>query len=93
MNEPFNVPHEKFLLPEHMQSAYIGEPFYRGHGIYSVAELEQLCQQFTEFCYQQRLIKQEILNVVEILTTQLQKHIIDKVNEKDPDTQRATSLG
>jgi len=39
-------------------------PYYKGNGNHSVKELEQLCRQFTEYCHQQAVIKQHLIDVI-----------------------------
>ena len=57
-----NINSDKFLLPDHYTP--ISEPYYKGAGQHSVAELQELCTKFTEYCHQQALIKQKLIQEI-----------------------------
>jgi hypothetical protein len=40
----------------------IEQPHFKGPGNHSVRELEELCKTFTEYCHQQQIIKQQLVN-------------------------------
>lgn len=46
---------------------YVEQPFYIGDGNHSVHELQELCKQFTEYCHQQAIIKQELIKEIQSL--------------------------
>lgn len=50
------------ILPEHYK--YQELPYYTGDGNHSVRELEKLCRQFQEYCHQQLVIKQHLIDVI-----------------------------
>ena len=54
-----NVNSDSFLLPE--QYIPIEQPFYKGDGAHSVKELQELCNKFKEYCHQQAVIKQKLI--------------------------------
>ena len=58
---------DKAILPKHY--ALQEKPYFKGYGQHSVYELEILCEQFKEFCYQQSIIKVELIK--EVLKKQL----------------------
>ena len=58
-NLGMNVNSDKFLLPDHYTP--IEQPFYKGDGAHNVKELQQLCNDFKEYCHQQALIKQRLI--------------------------------
>lgn len=39
-------------------------PHYKGDGVHSVKELQELCKNFTERCHQQMIIKQGLIEEV-----------------------------
>ena len=39
-------------------------PHYKGAGNHSVRELEQLCEQYKEYCHQQKVIKQFLITEI-----------------------------
>ena len=43
------------------------KPIYKGKGNHSVAELENICNAFEKYCYQQQIIKQNCMkNIIEL---------------------------
>ena len=52
--------------PIHYKGVQIKEPFFEGKGNHSVHQLEELCEQFKDYCHQQAIIKQNCM-----------KHIIE----------------
>ena len=55
-----NINSDRFILPEQYQRV-VPEPSYRGMGNHSVRELEAICEQFKEYCHQQAIIKQYLI--------------------------------
>lgn len=60
-----NINSDQFILPDHYKA--IKEPHYKGDGEHSIKELQELCNQFKEYCHQQALIKQELINEIKSL--------------------------
>lgn len=60
-----NINSDKYLLPEHYMP--MSQPHYEGCGNHSVAELEDLCMQFTEYCHQQAIIKNVLIQEIKSL--------------------------
>ena len=56
---------DKHLLPEHYTP--IAKPYYKGDGNHSVKELENLCNDFTEYCHQQAIIKNALIREIQSL--------------------------
>lgn len=54
---------DKFLLPEHYGNV-VEQPPYLGDGMYSVKKLQEICNQFKEYCHQQALIKQRLIEEI-----------------------------
>lgn len=48
-------------LPEHYKLMKVDLPFYQGDGIHSVSMLQNICNQFKEYCHQQSIIKQNLM--------------------------------
>jgi transcriptional regulator NrdR family protein len=46
-------------------------PFYRGDGNLSVNELQKLCRDFTEYCYQRQLYIQKLESAIENISHHL----------------------
>ena len=40
------------------------QPYFKGKGEHSVKELEDICEQFAEYCHQQAVIKQNAIKRV-----------------------------
>lgn len=57
---------DDMYLPIHYKGIKVEQPFYQGDGKHSVRQLEELCRQFSEYCHQQQVIKQNCM-----------QHIID----------------
>lgn len=57
---------DAMYLPIQYKGMVAKEPYFKGKGIHSVAELEAICEQFHEYCHQQAIIKQNCM-----------KHIIE----------------
>lgn len=57
-----NIKSDKMLLPEHYE--LINEPYYMGDGNHSINQLEHLCNSFKEYCHQQAIIKQKLIETV-----------------------------
>ena len=54
-------------MPIHYKGNKVKEPFFEGKGNHSVTQLEELCEQFKEYCHQQAVIKQKCMqHVVEL---------------------------
>jgi len=45
-------------LPKHYKE--VEQPFYEGKGNHNVSELEAICEQYKEYCHQQRILKSEL---------------------------------
>ena len=59
-----NINSDKFILPD--QYTPIEQPYYKGGGVHSVKELEELCEKFQEFCHQQQIIKQRLIQEIKL---------------------------
>jgi len=58
---------DDMYLPIMYKGIKVEQPFYQGDGCHSVKELEQICNQFKEFCHQQAVIKQNCMkHIVEL---------------------------
>lgn len=57
-----NINSDKFLLPD--QYTPIEQPYYKGDGEHNIKELEELSRKFTEYCHQQAIIKQRLIEEV-----------------------------
>lgn len=57
-----NINSDKFLLPDFYTP--VEQPFYQGKGVHNVSQLEALCEQFKEYCHQQALIKQRLIEEI-----------------------------
>jgi len=57
-----NIKSDSFLLPE--QYTPIEMPYYKGDGEHSIKELQQLCNNFKEYCHQQAVIKQILIKEI-----------------------------
>lgn len=57
-----NTASDQYILPGHYKA--VREPHYKGDGEHSIKELQDLCRQFTEYCHQQALIKQELIKTI-----------------------------
>lgn len=55
-----NIESDRYLLGTYQTTA-VSKPYYRGGGKLSVKELEKLCEEFEEYCYQQALIKNKLI--------------------------------
>ena len=58
-----NVNSDKFLLPEHYKTVQ-EQPYYKGEGMHSIKELQELCEKYKEYCHQQALIKQRLIKEI-----------------------------
>lgn len=58
-----NVNSDKFLLPDHFKTV-VSQPYYKGDGEHNIKELQKLCNEFKEYCYQQALIKQRLIEEI-----------------------------
>jgi hypothetical protein len=54
-----NPKFDKTLLPP--QYDYQEQPHYRGDGFHSINQLQELCNKFKEYCHQQNIIKQQLI--------------------------------
>lgn len=50
------------ILPK--QYTVVEQPYYKGDGVHNVKELQQLCNDFKEYCHQQAIIKQELIKEI-----------------------------
>lgn len=53
---------DRALLPKNIYPNLAKMPFYSGEGAHSAAELQEMCQQFKEYCHQQSIIKFSLLS-------------------------------
>ena len=60
-----NINSDQYILPD--QYTAVPQPYYKGAGNHSIQQLEQLCEQFTEYCHQQAIIKQELIKEIRSL--------------------------
>lgn len=60
-----NINSDKYILPDDYTP--IAQPHYKGGGQHSVFELEELCEDFAEYCHQQAIIKQELIKEIQSL--------------------------
>jgi hypothetical protein len=51
-------------LPIQYHRIQVKQPYFKGKGQHSVKELEDICEQFTEYCHQQSVIKQNAMKRV-----------------------------
>jgi hypothetical protein len=63
-----NKTSDKFLLPKHYNVVEL--PYYSGDGNLTVRQLEKLCNQFQEYCHQQAVIKQRLIELNNKLTSE-----------------------
>ena len=52
---------DEMYLPIQYKGIIAKEPFYKGDGMHSVNELQELCKQFKEYTHQQQVIKQNCM--------------------------------
>ena len=57
---------DEMYTPIHYKGMIVKQPFFEGKGNHSVAKLEEICEQYKEYCHQQAIIKQNCM-----------KHIIE----------------
>ena len=58
---------DEMYTPIHYKGFVAKQPFFEGKGNHSVAQLEAICEQFTEYCHQQAVIKQNCMkHIVEL---------------------------
>lgn len=60
-----NPKSDKHILPAGYTP--VEQPYYKGDGVHSVQELQDLCKQFMEYCHQQAIIKQELIRELKSL--------------------------
>ena len=51
---------DRYILPEQYTNVQ-PEPYYEGDGNHSVAELQKICREYKEYCHQQAIIKQVLI--------------------------------
>ena len=51
-------------LPIQYHRIQAKQPYFKGKGEHSVKELEDICEQFAEYCHQQAVIKQNAMKRV-----------------------------
>jgi hypothetical protein len=51
-------------LPIQYHRIQAEQPYFKGKGEHSVKELEDICEQFAEYCHQQAVIKQNAMKRV-----------------------------
>jgi hypothetical protein len=58
---------DDMYLPIMYKGILAQQPFFSGRGNHSVAELEDICEQFKEYAHQQAIIKQNCMkHIVEL---------------------------
>lgn len=58
---------DDMYLPIMYKGVLAQQPFYSGDGNHSIKELQEICNQFKEFCHQQAIIKQNCMkHIVEL---------------------------
>lgn len=60
-----NANSDKYILPNGYVP--IEQPYYKGDGVHSVKELQELCNKFSEYCHQQSVIKQSLIREIQSL--------------------------
>jgi len=55
---------DEMYLPIHYKGIIVEEPYYKGDGNHSVAELEELCRRYKERTHQQAVIKQNCMKAI-----------------------------
>ncbi len=58
-----NKDSDGFLLPIQYKTV-IEEPAYRGDGLHNTDELQKICNQYKEYCHQQAIIKQNLIEAI-----------------------------
>lgn len=53
---------DRYILPD--QYLLQPEPNYKGDGMHSVAELQKICREYQEYCHQQAIIKQVLIDTI-----------------------------
>lgn len=51
-------------LPIQYHRTVAKQPGYKGQGVHSVKELEEICEQYKEYVHQQQVIKQNLKKIV-----------------------------
>jgi hypothetical protein len=58
---------DEMYTPIHYKGMIVKQPFFKGKGNHSVAQLEEICEQYKEYCHQQAIIKQNCMkHIVEL---------------------------
>lgn len=58
---------DEMYIPISYKGMVVKQPFFEGKGNHSVAELEEICEQFKEYVHQQQVIKQNCMrHIVEL---------------------------
>ncbi len=58
---------DEMYTPIHYKGMIVKEPFFEGKGKHSVKQLEDICEQFKDYCHQQAVIKQNCMkHIVEL---------------------------
>lgn len=60
-----NINSDKYILPAGY--TLIEQPYYKGDAMHSVEELQELCKDFTKYCYQQAIIKDALIKEIKSL--------------------------
>jgi len=67
---------DEMYIPIHYKGFIATQPFFEGRGNHSVAQLEDICEQFKEYTHQQAVIKSNCMkHIIEL------KFGIDLINE------------
>jgi hypothetical protein len=51
---------DDMYLPIQYKGMKVQKPFFEGKGNHSISQLEEICEQFQEYCHQQAIIKNNI---------------------------------
>lgn len=62
-NLGMNKDSDGYLLPIQYKTV-VEQPVYKGDGEHSVKELQEICNQFKEYCHQQAIIKNNLITAI-----------------------------
>jgi hypothetical protein len=58
---------DEMYTPIHYKGFIVNQPFFKGKGEHSVKELEEICEQYANYCHQQAVIKKNCMkHIVEL---------------------------
>jgi hypothetical protein len=55
---------DEMYTPIYYKGIIVKQPFFEGKGNHSVAELENICEQFKDYVHQQQIIKQNCMKYI-----------------------------